>query len=323
MTYTNFPNGVTSFGVPMVGGVGGLPLTGTWRFVNYAAGSDGNEGTADSPLQTLSRAYSLCTAGANDVVVIMGDGSTTATQRLTSSLDWAKNATHLIGMTAPTMISQRARISTLTTATTNINPLMTVSASGCIFANFSMFQGVGQSATDEKLIDVTGDRNYFANVHFGGMGHATGAGRAGSYVMYLNDGDENTFDGCTFGLDTVARTAANASVKFGGQSQRNVFNNCLFPLYATAATPLVIDANSVGSIDRFQLFKNCSIINSGTSSLAAVVGFNASQGGVIFMDNCSALGATDWTASDTATVKITGPVPNGDTSGMAVSADAT
>lgn len=323
MSYTNFPNGVTSFGIPMVGGVGGLPLTGTWRFVNYATGSDGNEGTADSPLQTLSRAYSLCTAGANDVVVIMGDGSTTATQRLTSSLDWAKNATHLIGMTAPTMISQRARISTLTTATTNINPLMTVSASGCIFANFSMFQGVGQSATDEKLIDITGDRNYFGNVHFGGMGHANGAARAGSYVMYLNDGDENTFERCTIGLDTVARSAANASVKFGSQSQRNVFSNCLFPVYATATSPLVIDANSVSSIDRFQLFKNCSIINSGTSSLAAVVGFNASQGGFIFMDNCSALGATDWTASDTATVKITGSVPNGDTSGVAVSADAT
>lgn len=323
MAYTNFPNGVTSFGVPVIGSAGGIPFTGNWYFCDYASGSDGNEGTADNPFKTITHAYSKCVAGNNDVVVIIGDGTTAGTQRLSATLTWAKDATHLIGITAPTAISQRARISHLTTATTNINPLIAVSASGCMFSNFSVFQGIGQASTDEQCMNVTGDRNYFGNVHIGGMGAANGAARAGSYVLLLNDGDENTFDGCTIGLDTIARTAANASVKFSGQAQRNVFKDCLFPVYATAATPVVVDANSVGSIDRFNLFKNCSIINSGTSALAACVAFNASQGGFIFMDNCSALGVTDWTASDTATVKITGPVPNGDTSGMAVNADAT
>lgn len=323
MAYTNFPNGITSFGVPVIGSAGGIPFTGNWYFCDYATGSDGNEGTAENPFKTITRAYEKCVSGNNDVVVIIGDGTTAATQRLSSTLTWAKDATHLIGITAPTAIAQRARISHLTTATTNINPLITVSGSGCMFANFSIFQGIGQSATDEKCVDVTGDRNFFGNVHFGGMGAANGAARAGSYVLYLNDGDENTFDGCTIGLDTIARTAANASVKFAGQAQRNVFKNCLFPAYATATTPVIVDANAVGSIDRFNLFKNCTVINSGTSALAACVAFNASQGGFIFMDNCSALGVSDWTASDTATVKITGPVPNGDTSGMAVNADAT
>lgn len=323
MAYTNFPNGVTSFGVPVIGSAGGIPFTGNWFFCDYATGSDGNEGTADSPFKTITRAYDKCVAGNNDVVVIIGDGSTAATQRLSETLTWSKNATHLIGITAPTMISQRARISHLTTATTNINPLMTISASGCYFGNFSIFQGIGQSATDEKCVDVTGDRNYFGTVHFGGMGAAAGAGRAGSYVLYLNDGDENTFDNCTIGLDTIARTAANTNVKLGGQAQRNVFQNCIFPVYATAGTPTVIDCNAVGSIDRFNLFKSCTIINSGTSALAAVVAYNASQGGFILLDNCSAMQCTDWTAADTAVVQITGPVPNGDTSGMAVASDKT
>lgn len=320
MALTNFPNGITSFGVPVLGNIGGLPLTGTYFFVNPAVGSDAYDGLSpENPFQTLTAAYNAAVAGNNDVIVLIGDGSTTGTARLTSTLTWAKNATHLIGVTAPTMISQRARISHATTATTNFK-LLSVTASGCIFANFSLFQGIGQASTDEQLADISGDRNYFGNVQFGGMGAANGAARAGSYCVYLNDGDENTFDGCTFGLDTINRSAANASVKFGGQSQRNVFQNCLFPMYATATSPWFIDANSVGSIDRFQLFKGCTFINTGTSTLAGVVSFNASQGGKIVFDNCTVTGAAVWTASATPTVIVSGPVPNGATSGVAVTA---
>lgn len=320
MALTNFPNGITSFGVPVLGNIGGIPLTGTYYFVNPAEGSDAYDGLSpETPFASLTSAYNAAVAGNNDVIVLIGDGSTAGTARLSSTLTWAKNATHLIGVTAPTMISQRARISHLTTATTNFK-LMDITASGCIFANFSLFQGIGQASTDEQLVDISGDRNYFGNVQFGGMGAANGAARAGSYCVYLNDGDENTFDGCTFGLDTINRSAANASVKFAGQSQRNVFQNCLFPMYATATSPWFIDCNSVGSIDRFQLFKGCTFINTGTSTLAGVVSFNASQGGKVVFDNCTVTGATVWTASATPTVIVSGPVPNGATSGVAVTA---
>lgn len=331
MPYSDFPNGVTSFGVPVIGGINGIPLTGNWYFVDAVSGSDGNEGTAESPFASLSQAYSSTTEGQNDVVVLISRpttaAATTGTFRLSSSLTWAKSATHLIGVCAPTMIGQRARISTATGATTNLAPLMTVSAQGCIFANFSMFQGVGQASTDECLIDITGQRNYFANVAFQGMGSANGAARAGSYCIYLNGGSENTFDGCQIGVDTQARTAANASVKLRTAATRNIFKNCLFPMYATAATPLFIDANASASIDRFTWFQNCTFqnaVNSGSgTAVTAVVSFHASQAGTIMMDNCTAWGATDWTATDTGTVKITGAVPNGDTSGMAVNSDAT
>jgi hypothetical protein len=318
MALTNFPNGITSFGVPVLGNIGGIPLTGTYYFVNPATGSDAYDGLSpETPFQSLTAAYNSATAGNNDVIVLIGDGSTAGTARLTSTLTWAKNATHLIGVTAPTMIAQRARISHLTTATTNFK-LLSVTASGCIFSNFSLFQGIGQASTDEQLADISGDRNYFGNVQFGGIGAANGASRAGSYSVYVNGGSENTFDGCTFGLDTIARSAANASVKFAGQAQRNVFQNCLFPMYATATSPWFIDANSVSSIDRFQLFKGCTFINTGTSTAAAVVSFNASQGGTIVLDNCTAAGASKWTASATGTVVVSGPVPNGATSGVAV-----
>jgi hypothetical protein len=75
MVYTNFPNGVTSFGVPLVGS-GNIPVTnGDYYFVcnrSGAGGSDGNPGTdMAAPLATLQRAIDLCTASNGDVIVIL------------------------------------------------------------------------------------------------------------------------------------------------------------------------------------------------------------------------------------------------------------
>lgn len=330
MALTNFPNGLSSFGVPMVGGIGGIPLTGIWYFLDPANGSDGNDGLSpESPLSTLAYAYSKLRDGKNDVIVLIGDGSTAATARLSSQLVWAKDAAHLIGQTAPSMIAQRARISTATGATANIANLVNVTAQGCIFANFSLFQGVGEAATAEQLWQDAGERNYYGNVAFGGMGSAAGASEAGSYSLKLFGGSENLFDGCYFGADTQDRDEANTNVLIRKDasnvaSTRNVFRNCVFSMRATAGTPTFIDANEAGAVDRFNLFTNCKFINSNQAqAIAAVAAFNAAQGGITILDNCSATGATDWTASDTAVVQITGPVPNGDTSGMSVNSNAT
>lgn len=321
MALTNFPNGVSSFGIPMIGGFGGIPLTGNWWFCDYANGNDGNAGAGadgagpDAPLKTISRALELATAGNNDVVVIMGDGSTTASQRLEESLDWSKNATHLIGMTAPVMEAQRARITTLTTATTNINPLMTVSASGCIFANFSFFQGVGQATTDEKLIDITGDRNYFWNIQFGGMGNQVGADRAGSYIIYLNDGDENLFEHCSIGLETVQRGAANASVKVANGSQRNTFRDCQFVMAADQTSPLFVDASASNALNGSSLtFWRCAFRNlvniTGAAQPAVTASVAADVNGTVFFDQCSTM-AAKWAAA-AATVKVASlPVSDG------------
>lgn len=277
-------------------------------YCDPSATQDG-PGTLSGPANSLVSALGLAVAGRNDVIVLVGDGSTTATARLTATLDWNKNATHLIGITAPSWIAQRARISHLTSATTNINPLMTVSASGCMFQNFSFFQGIGQASTDEQLINVTGDRNYFYNVHFGGMGATAGAARAGSYVIGLNGGDENLFEHCVIGLDTIARSAANASVKLVGASQRNTFRECLFNMYPTAATPLYLDANLSGGLNGSSMwFIGCTfavLFNAASSTQPAVTTTpHASLNGTIYFDRCTT-GAAKWAAA-TALVKVAG-----------------
>jgi len=322
MVYTNFPNGVTSFGVPMIGGVGGLPMTGRWMFCDAVNGRDGGDGTADDPFASITHAFDQATAGNNDVIVIVGDGSTSATQRLSEQLVWSKAATHLIGMTAPSMVAQRARISTATGATTNIANLVNVTAQGCAFLNFSLFQGVGQSATAEQLWQDAGQRNYYGNVAFGGMGSANGAGVATSYSLKLYGGSENLFDGCFFGTDTQDRSAANTNVQLrknasNEASTRNVFRNCLFAMRASAATPTFIDANESGSVDRFNLFKGCTFTNFGTA-IDAGVAFNASQGGYTILDGCAGINVTAWAGSATTTVQIVNGADSVDSGGLAV-----
>lgn len=70
MAYTNFPNGLTSFGVPLVGPGGNLPIGGNYWFVNSATGSNGNPGTFDAPFSTLAFALSQGGLAAGDIVVV-------------------------------------------------------------------------------------------------------------------------------------------------------------------------------------------------------------------------------------------------------------
>ena len=72
MTLTAFPNGVSSFGVPIVGGGSpSLLTTGKIYFVDDS-GSDDGEGTDPAaPLATWDAAFGKCTANQGDIIVLM------------------------------------------------------------------------------------------------------------------------------------------------------------------------------------------------------------------------------------------------------------
>lgn len=281
--------------------------------VYYCDPSQAGNGTGsiDNPYNSLVSAYNACVAGNNDVVVLVGDGSTTATARLSSTLTWAKNATHLIGVTAPSLFAQRARISTATGATTNLAPLMSITASGCIFSNFSFFQGVGETSTAEKLLDITGSRNYFGGIQFGGMGGVDGAAHASSYCIGFGaGGSENLFDGCAIGLETRARSAANASLKIlAANAQRNAFRRCVFQMYPTANSPLFLNANvSNGLNGSTWLFDECDFQAlmgaAGSTQPSVTCTVAADVNGTIFFSNCRTV-AAKWAAA-TTNVKVMG-----------------
>jgi len=206
-------------------------------FVDPANGSDSHSGESiDKALDTIAAAYAKTVSGRGDVVYLLGDGATTGTAR-DVAIVWANSNTHLAGLCAPG-INRRARIAPATSGAVDVDaytPYITVSGSGCIFSNVSIFQGQSEDTKPSVGMYVSGSRNYFNNVDVITGAHANQGDEAATYQLQVL-GSENVFDTCYIGQDTVFRSAANANVRFGNgagtsdQASRNVFKNCIFPM---------------------------------------------------------------------------------------------
>lgn len=339
MALTNFPNGITSFGVPVMGSIAGVPFSGNYYFVDPVNGADGNDGTPELPLKTLYGALAKCTDGNNDVVVLMSDGTTASTARLsvanaqsidssatTGTLNWNKDATHLIGMCAPTRVGQRARIApptgTYTATTFNSVNFINVTGAGCTFMNLDIYVGFSTGQDGQIGVLEAGGRNAYINVNIQGIADAASAAGSSSRSLKITS-QENTFTNCVIGTDTVARSAANASIELAGGTARNTFENCILPFQTSAATPLGVLVSAAAGIDRWQLFDNCSFINNVQSTSTTMNGLAtlpASAGGLLLMKNSTLVGITEFGTDSTTRgqVYVDGAAPTAATSGIAV-----
>jgi hypothetical protein len=261
---------------------------------NASDTNTGNRNSKDTPFATLAGAYAGLTANQNDVLVYVA-GSTSLT--LSAAFTWAKSYTHFIGVCAPTRTAQRARIFQLSTLT-GASPLFTVSASGCVFSNFYIFQGV-DDATSLINVSVTGGRNYFENVHFAGGGHATQAINGGA-SLHLNAAEENTFVNCTVGVDTIDAATGMVGILFDGEAHRNEFYNCKVRIRAGNAGAAFMEIVDATGIDRDTIFQDCLFLNNSATALTSAFVAPAGMGAprkVLFKD-CMVLGSTKLDAND-------------------------
>ena len=278
-------------------------------------GSDDNTGKSRAKaVKTLPNAYGLCTAGQHDTIFYIPGASSIS---LSALLTWSKAYTHLIGLGAPGLVGQRARIFQ-TAGNLDLSPLIDITADGCMFQNLYAFQGVDDA---HSLINVrlTGDRNYFRNVHFAGGGHASNA-IDGAASLQLSVARENFFEDCTLGVDTIAAATGVACLSYaapgaGLNSTRNVFRNCRFTLWAGAAGAMFVEAMGDSGVDRYQLFENCSFINLSTTTLTTAFKFNSlvAQNKRFLLRNCAQIGATDWDADLTGMLFMDMPALTGAT----------
>jgi len=129
MGLTNFPNGVSSFGIPVLPILGPVS-TGNVFFVDSNNGNDGNKGTKDKPVASLDTALSKCTANQGDTIYLMPAHAETITGAGGITLD--KAGVNIIGLgrydTRPRFLMDGA--ATVTALVTAAN----VSLSNCIFA---------------------------------------------------------------------------------------------------------------------------------------------------------------------------------------------
>ncbi len=307
---TNFPYGLSSFGTVLPSSIG--MQSGATFFVDPVNGNDGNDGGSPvTAFKTLPIAYAACTAAKGDTVYLISNGAASGTARLTSLLTWEKANTHLIGVCAPSQLSQRARVSDPSAQATTFPELFKLNAAGCRIENIQFFQN---NSTDEDTIcfevGSAAVSCYIANCAISGMGNLTPAARAGSMTLKLV-GAENVFDQCTIGIDTITR-GANSEIVIAGTgasgAARNIFRNCYFPTYTSSASHLWVSA-AASTFDRWILFDNCTFMNaiqSGSTTMTSVMSITGtgSPAGMVLLKNSVEFGATYWVGADTSKVML-------------------
>lgn len=142
MSVTNFPGGLTSFGVPLIGSGSSVPATtGSYFFVDSGTGSNSNSGRdKDHPVATLAYALTLCTASKGDVVVMMPGHAETVSTTITP----------VAGVTIVGLGNGRNR--PVFTAAASALDVFTISAANVTLQNFVI---VGASASVTALVECS------------------------------------------------------------------------------------------------------------------------------------------------------------------------
>jgi hypothetical protein len=304
-----------------MGGSGTLPVMGgriaatgdaKVYFVDPANGSDGNNGfSPDKALNTVSAAYAKTVDKSGDTIYLLNDGNTTGSSVESATITWSNDNVHLVGLCAPVLLSQRARI--VWQGAPVVTPLINVTGNGNLFSNISIIEETTQDGVASVGVRVSGARNYFHNVAIMSMVNTNTGDEADSSCLLLSGGSENTFRECYIGVDTSARSAANASVECESAATRNAFFDCVFAMFADAGTPVFLEASSSSDIDRWVLFKDCLFINPDTMSACSTLtqAFNvvngSNLGGVILVFNCFFNGCTNIFDGDSTSIRIMGP----------------
>lgn len=272
-----------------IAGMIGLPYVGNIFYVDPNAGSDSaNSGNAQNDaLATVAAAYAKCTSGKHDVVLIVPSGGTGRTAE-TAAITWAKRFTHLIGNAAPNGSMTRAGMAF---TGTSLSPCLNITENGCIFKNITIYTAV---ATNLILVNMTGDYNYFENVHFAGIGHATAADDGTARCLVLTTSSENKFVGCKFGIDTVTRSAGSL-LEQTGACANNRYVDCDFSTYADGAGAFWVTLNGTECYNKFVEFDGCRFNNpTPANATAMTAGFNTNGlgGGTIKLLNSTTQGCT-------------------------------
>lgn len=237
MPLTDFPFGLSSFGIPLVGS-GPVLTTGKVWFVNSATGinAPGRGQGPDTPAASLAWTMAnLVRSGFGDTVMVMPGHA----EAISAAASIACNKTNVtviglgIGSLRPTFTW-----GTLTTAT------ITVSAAGVRFVN-CIFSLTGVDAVAVGF-EVTGAHFQCLNCHFQ-LGDATNQSVIG--VSLGAGSDWARFEACTFINVTAGATSAIQGVV---AIDRLVVKDCWFDLDCTAAinnttiawTNALVDRNS-------------------------------------------------------------------------------
>jgi len=329
MALTNFPNGIASLGVPVIGGAP-VPISSTGKvfFVDYTLGSDGNPGTDPTfPLKTVDQAYSLCVSNRYDVIVLMGS----ATHVLSSPLTWTKSRITVIGGDmAPRVVQQGAKIQSTTAGA--LSYVMKNTGVRNWFHNIKFIQA-STVATALSVLEMGGEGNCYSNCS-AVFGVVDNLDQTNAFEV-INGEDSGTFLNCTFGNDTLLTSAARAvmsidQVTSGQEFKSNQFKDCLFNISSSSSTAAHIRLAAVGDILFSNHFDRCSFIASVDSAGGAAIAESVQTGtgtvkGCLTFAHPATFNSTDFataTGGRNTAVQIVGVVTTAGTGGVGVAPTA-
>lgn len=259
--------------------------------VDYVNGSDSNPGTKwDAPLKTVEAAYALTTALKNDVVLLVGNGTSNPA---TAAIVWANDYTHLIGLNSGGP-EPRSRIKCPAALATT--PFVTWSADGCVVKNISFWHETSDAAGLVNVL-VSGSRNTFEGCQFaGGVGANAVTGARSLKIGSAGEGSGNTFKSCIVGCDTISIPNGAAGVEFVSGAMHTTFEDCTFAISTDGTTYAHVTAAAAAGVGRLNVFKRCMFVNegSGVQASAFVIGAALPVSSYIFALDCWMYGATDW-----------------------------
>lgn len=145
--------------------------------------------------------------------------------------------------------------STSHTLTSYMPNMISITGSNNSFTNIHITH-TGAVAQDVNALKVSGARNYFRNVH-AGVGVAD-ANTTVTYSLHLAAAQENTFESCVFGLDTVDRGGqATYDILLTGAVARNEFHYCRTTRHSSTGTGCLAVYADTTTGGRPTLFQNC------------------------------------------------------------------
>jgi hypothetical protein len=325
MALTNFPNGISSMGLPVIGSGGMIPPgPGKVYFVDYTNGVNAGPGTSISnPWQTIEYAYSQVTSGNDDIIALMGS----ATHVLSAMLDVSKSRVHFIGIdgTNGRLYGQNAKVSlTATSGASNIGTILNTGVRN----SFTNIKFINESTVTEGIYCFVegGEYTLIQNCE---IYKATDLDQTGAAEMVWN-GDSTQMIGCTIGSlanaisGSIIRPCITLQAGLAGAGKvcrDGLIVDTLMWRQSGATTNVFINAAAATDVERQLLLKNVGFINSKASAALPAVCIRLAAtltvGNIILDPTCY---ASNVTKIATATgVIVTGAAPNSGT-GIGVNA---
>lgn len=222
MSITNFPNGISSFGVPVIGSGGLVPITtGKYFFVDSNTGSDtpAHGKTKEKPFDTIDYAIGKCTASKGDVIIVMPGHTETISAAG--------------GITADV-----AGITIVGLGNGALRPIITFSATASTFAisaaNVTVKNIITTIGIDEvvSMFNISGTDCTLDGVDFRPYGALGATGQARQFAAIT--GARCTIQNCTHRQYTAAG-AAQVWITTNATDGHKILNNSMF-LTANAST---------------------------------------------------------------------------------------